>query len=91
MENFHIEIEDLRSIFKCNNYLVNIIDRCIKKFLDKLYAPKQTVPIVSKRELLIVPPFSRKFSMHLRKRLYKSVSKTLPQCNIKVVFSLKID
>ena len=41
MENFHIEVELLRSIFKCNNYAVNIIDRCIKKFFDKLYEPKQ--------------------------------------------------
>ena len=39
MENIHIEVELLRSIFKCNNYPVNIIDQCIKKFLDKLYVP----------------------------------------------------
>ena len=36
-ENFHIEIELLRSICKCNNYPVNIIDECIKKLIDKLY------------------------------------------------------
>ena len=41
MENFHIEVELLRSIFKCNNYPVNIIDQCIKKFFDKFYVPKQ--------------------------------------------------
>ena len=40
MENFHIDVELLRSIFKCNNYPVNIIDQCIKKFFDKLYVPK---------------------------------------------------
>ena len=34
MENFQIEIEHLRSIFKCNNYPVNITDQCIKKVLD---------------------------------------------------------
>ena len=50
MGNFHIEVEQTRSIFKCNNYLVNIIDQCIKKFLDKLYFPKQIVPTVPKRE-----------------------------------------
>ena len=36
MENFHIEVEHMRSIFKCNNYPVNKIDQYIKKFLDKL-------------------------------------------------------
>ena len=39
MENFHIEVEHLRSIFKCNNNPLNIIDQCIKKFLDKLHVP----------------------------------------------------
>ena len=86
MENFHIEVEHLRSILKCNNYPVNIIDQCIKKFLDKLYVPKQIVLTVPKRELLVVLPFLGTFSLNLRKRLYKSVSKSLPQCNIKVIF-----
>ena len=36
---FYIEVEHLRSIFKCNNYPVNIIDQCTKKRLDKLYVP----------------------------------------------------
>ena len=40
MENVHIEVELLRSIFKCNNYHVNIIDECIKKFFGKLYVPE---------------------------------------------------
>ena len=89
MENFHIEVELLRSIFKFNNYLVNIIDQCIKTFLDKLYVPRQIVPTVSKRELLFILPFLGTFSLNLRKRLYKSLSKSLLQCNIKVVFLSK--
>ena len=54
MENFHVEVKLLKSIFKCNNYPVNIIDQYIKKFLDKLYVPKQIVPTVPKRELVVV-------------------------------------
>ena len=72
MKNVHIEIEHLRSIFKYNNYHVSIIDQCIKKFLDKFYVPK--------RELLVVLPFFGRFTLNLRKRLYKSVSKSLAQC-----------
>ena len=86
MENFHIEVELLRSIFKCNNYPVNIIDQCIKKFLDKLYVPKQIVPTVTKRELLVALPYLGTFSLNLRKRLYISFSKSLSQCNVKVIF-----
>ena len=89
IENFHMEVEHLRGIFKCSNYSVNIIDQCLKKFLDKLYIPKQIVPTVPKRELLVVLPFLGKFSLNLRKRLYKSVSKSLPQCKIKVIFQSK--
>ena len=54
MEKFHVEVELLKSIFKCNNYPVNIIDPYIKKFLDKLYVPKQIVPTVPKRKLVVV-------------------------------------
>ena len=89
MENFHIEVEHLRSIFKCNNYPVNIIDQCIKKFLDKLYVPKQIVLTVPKKELLVFLPFLETFSLNLRKCLYKAVSRSLPQCNIKVIFQSK--
>ena len=79
MENFHIEVELLRSIFK-RNYPVNIIDQCIKQFLDKLFFPKQIVPTVPKRELLVLLQYLGTFYLTLRKRLYKSVSKSLPQC-----------
>ena len=78
MENFHIEVKLLGSTFKCNNYPVNIIDQCIKKFLDKLYVPKQIVPTVPKKELLVVLPYLGTFSLNLRKRFYNLVSKSLP-------------
>ena len=86
MESFHIEVERLRIIFKCNNYPINIIDQCIKKLLDKLNVPKQIVPTVTKTKLLVVFPFFWKFSLKLTKCLYKLVSKYLPQYNIKVIF-----
>ena len=53
----HIKVQLLRSIFKCNNCPINIMDQCIKKFLDKLYFPEQIVPIVPKKELLVVLPY----------------------------------
>ena len=79
----------MRSIFKCNNYPVNKTDQCIKKFLDKLYLPKQIVLTVPKKELLVALPFLGMFSLNLRKHLYKVVRKSLPQCNIKVIFQSK--
>ena len=67
----------------------NSIDQCIKNFCDKLYVRKQIVPTAPKKELLVVLPYLETFSLNLRKRLYKLVSKSLPQCNIKVIFQSK--
>ena len=39
--------------------------------------------------MLVVLPFLGKFSLNLRKRLYKLDSKSLPQCSIKVIFQSK--
>ena len=55
-------------------------------FLDKSDVPEQTAPAVSKKELLTVFSFLGNYSMNLKARLYKSLSKTLVQCNIKVIF-----
>ena len=52
MQNFHIEVKHLRSIFKFNKYPVNITDQCTKNFLEKLYAPKQIESKKQKKELL---------------------------------------
>ena len=89
MENFHIEVELLISILKCNNSPVNTIDQCIKTFFDKLYVSKQILPTVPKKELLVVLSYLGTFFLNVTKRLYKSVSKSLPQCNINVIFQSK--
>ena len=78
-----------KNILKCSNYLINIIDQCIKKFFDKLCVPNQIILTLPKRELLVVLPFIETFSMNLRKGLYKLVRESLSQCNIKVIFQSK--
>ena len=60
MENFNIEVELLRSFF-------NIIDQCIKRFFEKFSVPKQIVPTVPQKELLVVLPYLGTFSLNLRK------------------------
>ena len=40
MQSFHLEVEQLRQIFKCNNYPVGLIDECVKTFLNRIYVPK---------------------------------------------------
>ena len=89
MQSFHLEVEQLRQIFKCNNYPVALIDQCIKTFLNKIYVPKRILITVPKKDVLIVFPFLGQFSLNLRSRLYNCFSKTLSQCNIKVIFQSK--
>ena len=89
MDNFHMEVEHLRSIYKCSNYPTNIIDPFIKRFKYKLYVPKRIIPTVPKRKLLIVLSFLGKFSMNLKTHLHKSIWKKLQQHNIKLIFQSK--
>ena len=89
MRSFHLEVEQLQQIFKCNNYPVGLIDQCVKTFLNKIYVSKRILITVSKKDVLIVLPFLGQFSLNLRSRLYNCFNKTLPQCNIKVIFQSK--
>ena len=65
-ENFHREIETLKSIFKHNNYPQNFVNQCIKKFLNKLFIKKDLNFMVPKRELTFVLPYLGKLSLDLR-------------------------
>ena len=42
-ENFHQEVETLKSTFKHNNYPQNFENQCIKKFLNKLFIKKTLI------------------------------------------------
>ena len=89
MQSFHLEVEQLRQIFKCNNYPVALIDQCVKTFLNKIYVPKRILITVPKKDVLIILPFLGQFSLNLRSRLHNCFNKTLPRCNIKVIFQSK--
>ena len=53
-ENFHWEIETLKSILKRNSYPHNLVNHCIKKFLNKLFVQRDLNFMVSKREFIYV-------------------------------------
>ena len=61
---------------------VSKIDQCTKKFLAKVYVPKQIVPTARKRELLLVLLFFGKFSLNLRCLYNWLASHYHKQCNI---------
>ena len=90
MQGFHLEVEQLRQIFKCNNYPVGLVDQCVKTFLNKLYVPKNFFITVPKKDVLIVPPFLGQFPSNLRPRLYKCFNKILPHVTLKLFSNLKL-
>ena len=89
MQSFHLEVDHLREIFKCNNYPVTLIDQCVKTFLNKIFVPTRTLITVCKKHILIVLPFQGQFSLNLRFTLYNCFNKALLQCDIKVIFQSK--
>ena len=85
-EIFHQEIIFLKDIFKRNGYPSNVIDKCVKTFLDKIFIEKKVFSVAQKKELVCVLPFIGKSSLQLRSRLVKSIQQNLKFCSLNVIF-----
>ena len=85
-ELLHQEILKLKDIFKRNGYRISFIDKCVKRFLDKVFVEKKTFLTASKKQLLCVLPFIGKKSLQLRSRLVKSIQGNLQFCSLKISF-----
>ena len=84
-EKFHEEIVLLKDIFKKNEYPQFFIDKCIKKYLSKLFVPKGTVHAVHKKQILLVlPPCLGPLLIEIRSRLQKCFKNYIPYCSLKV-------
>ena len=70
---FHHEIDNLKSILYKNSCPRDLIDKCIKEFLDKILTPKSVSSTVPKKVLIIALPYLGKF----------------PYCNVRFVFQTK--
>ena len=60
---FHNEIDKLKHILYKNSYPRDLVDKCIKEFLDKVPASKPVVSTVPKQNLVIALPFLGKLSL----------------------------
>ena len=88
-ENFHWEIETLKSILKHNSYPHNLVNHCIKKILNKLFVQRDINFMVPKRELICVLPYLGKTSLDLRIRLRRTIERNLPFCKLKIIVRSK--
>ena len=85
-ELLHQEILKLKDILKRNGYPISFIDKCVKRFLDKVFIEKKTFLTASKKQLFCVLPFIGKTFLQLRSRLVKFIQGNLQFCSLKVVF-----
>ena len=88
-EKFHEEIVLLKEVFKKNEYPQLFIDKCIKKYLNKLFVPKRIIHTVDKKQVLLVLPFLGPLSFQIRSRLQKCLKNYIPYCSLKVVYQSK--
>ena len=88
-ENFHREIETLKSISKHNSYPHNLVNHRIKKFFNKLFVQRNLIFKVPKMELICVLPYLGKASLDLRTRLRRTIERKLLFCKSKIIFRSK--
>ena len=86
---FHHEIDKLKSILYKSSYPRDLIDKCIKEFLDKIQTPKPVVSTVPKNELIITLPYLGKLSLQIRTRINRIMKHKLLYCNVQFVFQTK--
>ena len=86
ISKFHFEIEKLKEILLSNERSNKFIDKCISKFMNKLYIERPVMLIVPKKQLYLVLPFMGKMSALVKSVLASSLHKRLLFCKVKIVF-----
>ena len=86
---FHEELETLKEIFQRNGYLKLFIDKCFKKFLDRLHIIKPTWAGVEKKALHLVLPYLEPISLQVRTKIRKAMKNTLNCCKLQIIFKSK--
>ena len=84
MSKFHFEIEKLKEILLSNGYSNKFIDKCISKFMNKLYIKKPVMLTVPKKQLYLVLHFMGKMSALVKSGLVRLLPKRLPFCKLKI-------
>ena len=80
---FHREIDKLKSILFKSSCPCDLIDKCIKKHLEKILAPKPVVSTVPKKDLVIALPCLGNMPLQIRTRINCIMKNKLPYCNIR--------
>lgn len=85
---FHEEVCNLKNILLRNSYPLFVIDKCVLKFMDRLYTPKPTPQQTQKsgRSVICSLPFLGKMSLQVKSKLQNIFKECLPGVKINVIF-----
>lgn len=83
---FHNEVISIRDILHKNGYSFSLLDRCINKYLNKVYSPKVAISTARKLTLNACIPFLGKQSIALRAKLNRLMAKYYPNIELRVCF-----
>ena len=86
MSKFHFEIENLNKILLSNGYSNTFIDKCLSKFMDKLYVKKPVIEAIPKKQLYLLLPLKGKMSALVKSGSARLLHKRLPFCKVKIAF-----
>ena len=86
---FHHEINIFKNILYKHSYPRDFVDKCVKKFLERVLTQKVVVSTVPKKDLMVVLPHLGKLSLQIRTRINRVIKNKLPHCSFRIVFQIK--
>ena len=90
MPKFHQEICEIKDIFIKSGYSERFLDKCVKKFLNKIFIPKQIIQTAEKKQVTIVLPYMGMISTELKIKLHKTFKQLLPACDLRMIFKVSL-
>ena len=90
MPNFHSEICKIKDIFIKNGYSERFLDKCVKKFLNKVFILKRIIQTTEKKQVTIVLPYMGMILTELKVKIHKTFKQLLPACEVRVIFKVSL-
>ena len=85
-QNFHNEIVRIKEILVKNSFPRALIDRIIKSFLDKRFAPRPPAPQEAKTALLFCMPYLGRYSLQIKTKINRIIKQCYPGIQLNVIF-----
>ena len=85
-QNVHNEIVRIKEILVKNSFPRALIDRIIKSFLDKRFAPRPPAPQEAKTALLFCMPYLGRYSLQIETKICRIIKQCYPGIQLNVIF-----